>query len=152
MLYYDLALNVPLNNLYTYYIDDSITLKIGQKVLVDFRYKKQFAYVIKVATEITIDKSKIKPILKLFDFIISHDILRLIYFLHNYYQYPLGQVIFTVVPTIKIKDIDKIYKNKNSLILQNLQNNSSSFILSSSQFDALKSIRIYINQIIQKLL
>ncbi len=74
MLYYDLALNVPLNNLYTYYTDDSITLKIGQKVLVDFRYKKQFAYVIKVATEITIDKSKIKPILKLFDFVRTYGI------------------------------------------------------------------------------
>lgn len=143
MLYYDVVLDVPLNSNFTYCIDNVILIT-GQKVLVEFRNKKQIAYIVK---ELDVDAiqfslNKIKPIIEVYNFIISKDIFQLCLFLANYYKYPLGSTIFTVLPKSENKICQpKIIRNKQKLIsITNKENNYKAITYNLEQLSILKKI------------
>jgi primosomal protein N' (replication factor Y) len=150
MLCYELAFNLPLNKTFTYYLSKSFSaIGIGQIVLVEFKNKKNLACVVSKTIEPNISIDKIKPILEVFDFSISHDILQLIFFLHRYYQYPLGQTIFTVLPHYTIKNIKTpLSIKKKSIILNN--ESVLSVALNNQQAKTLCGIQSHIKANIRK--
>jgi primosomal protein N' (replication factor Y) len=143
LYYYDLALYVPLNSNFTYYINDIILVN-GQKVLVEFKNKKQIAYVVKNVdiNTIQINLDKIKPIIEVYDFIISKDIFQLCLFITNYYKYPLGLTIFTVLPNLQNKNYKlKNIRNKNKLVTVTAQKSEyKSIVYTSEQLIVLDKI------------
>lgn len=94
------VLDVPLNTAFSYTTD--ITIEIGSRVLVSFRNKKSIGFVIENnvnSTDVAIDISKLKPVLQVFPEKLGAEILDLIKFAAKYYAYPLGQTLFSAIPT-----------------------------------------------------
>lgn len=109
MYIFNVAIDVPLYQLFSYTSDENIT--IGSRVLVQFGSKKVVGFVFEQALppfEYAIDK--LKPILQVFNEQLASDSYELIKFAANYYHYPIGQTLFGAIPqswrkTLEIKPI-----------------------------------------------
>ena len=98
------ALNLPLYTAFDYSIPSTLSnIKPGVRVVVNFSSKTMVGVVIRknYKNEDTKTAYKIKEIDKVIDEepIIVKDILKLSYWAAEYYQHPIGQVIFSTIPS-----------------------------------------------------
>ncbi|MFD1243624.1 primosomal protein N' [Paralysiella testudinis] len=98
MIYHQLALNVPLDTLFTY--AHPHRLPEGTRVAVPFRGKTVAALVWAADVAAEIDSAKIRPIAQVFDHEppLDADWRALLQFAARYYHYPLGQAVFAALP------------------------------------------------------
>ena len=116
----NVALNLPLYGTYSYLIPEGIdNIKIGVRVEVPFGRKKLIGICVGVDKDSKLEKQtyKLKYLNNIIDKkpIMTSEILKLGKWASEYYQYPLGQVLFSCLPSkiksgsdIKITD-DKEY-------------------------------------------
>ena len=99
MIYHHIALNTILPPL-TYAHDTALPL--GSRVLVNLRGKPQIGVVWANHVQPEIDVNKILPILKIFDHepTLPENWRELIDFTARYYHYPIGQTVFTALPSL----------------------------------------------------
>lgn len=110
----NVVVDVPLNKMFSYTTDMEIA--IGSRVLVEFHRKPRVAFVIEYTENSEVDIAKLKPILQVFDEVLPHDTLDLIKFAAKYYVSPLGQTLFTAIPTNFKKPLDlKLTKRKSAI-------------------------------------
>ncbi|HRL01915.1 MAG TPA: primosomal protein N', partial [Vitreoscilla sp.] len=95
MFWHQLALNVPLERLFTYSHPE--VLPLGTRVVVTFRNKRHVAVVWAHTDELDFDASKVLPILEvLLDTPpLSEDWRAMMAFCSRYYLYPIGATVFT---------------------------------------------------------
>ena len=98
MLYYDVVVNVPLFQTYTY--SHPTPLDTGQRVVVSFRGKKVIALIWQQNAKPDFDPEKILPIEQAFSeqTILNAKWRELIDFCARYYHYPIGQTAFAALP------------------------------------------------------
>ncbi len=93
----NIALDVPLDRLFSYYCDQKLAL--GTRVLVSFGRKTIAGFVWdNEVTDVSINPQKIKAILEVFPEVLAPDTYELINFTAKYYHYPIGQVVFGAIP------------------------------------------------------
>ena len=93
------ALDVPLATLFDYSADESVVP--GQRVLVPFGTRKKVGVVMERVAESPLSATRIKPVLQVLlgSALLSARFLSLLKFCSNYYHYPIGQAVFTALPT-----------------------------------------------------
>ncbi|HYD34284.1 MAG TPA: primosomal protein N', partial [Methylophilaceae bacterium] len=93
------ALDVPLDTLFDY-LDGGIAVEVGQRVIVAFGRRKQIGIVADIVTQSDIPVAKLKPIEQAFvdEVPLGSEIFKLLKFCADYYQYPLGQALLSVLP------------------------------------------------------
>jgi primosomal protein N' (replication factor Y) len=93
------ALDVPLDTLFDY-LDGGFEAQIGQRVIVPFGRRKQVGMVAAIADESDVPLHKLKPILQSFgdEPPLDAEIFKLLRFCADYYQYPFGQALLSVLP------------------------------------------------------
>lgn len=97
MIYHQVAVDVPLDKLFTYRYHSRLSK--GQRVLVSFRRKTVVAIVWGSSELPEIDEDKILDIQQVFDEpLLPEQFLDMLAFTARYYHYPIGQTIFTALP------------------------------------------------------
>lgn len=93
------ALDVPLNRLFDYLSDDS-ALAVGQRVLVPFGRRNQIGIVMGFSQSSDISVEKLKSVKQAFlnETPLDAEVLKLIQFSAEYYQYPFGQAVMSALP------------------------------------------------------
>ena len=110
------AINVPINQLFDY-LSNYIPVKIGQYVTVPFGKRKVVGIVCAINSESDIHPSKLKSIIAADNEIIFDvAMFKLLNFVSDYYHYPIGQTIMSVVPARLKKNLNQ-YK-QSELIYQ----------------------------------
>tara|TARA_X000000368_G_scaffold409125_1_gene390637 strand:+ start:135 stop:461 length:327 start_codon:yes stop_codon:yes gene_type:complete len=98
------AINVPINALFDYLASDD-AIKIGQYVTVPFGKRKIVGIVYAISSESSIHPSKLKSIISVdSEIIFDNAMFKLLNFVSEYYHYPIGQTIMSVVP-VRLKKI-----------------------------------------------
>ncbi|MFM9913038.1 MAG: primosomal protein N' [Methylophilaceae bacterium] len=94
-----IALDLPLDKLFDY-AHGGFQPNIGQRVLVPFANKQVIGVVLAKATETNVPLSKLKTIIQVFDdaAVMLPATLKLLKFCADYYQYPLGQALLSILP------------------------------------------------------
>ena len=106
---FKIALDVPVNKFFDY-ISDEASIKIGQYVKVPFGKRNLIGICCETSIESEIPVDKLKRIISTENEIVfDESMLKLLYFVSDYYHHPIGQTIMSVVPS-RIK--------KNSLTLK----------------------------------
>lgn len=93
------ALDVPLNRLFDYLSDNS-EIRIGQRVLVPFGRRNQIGIVLTQSDSSDYPIEKLKSVKQVFmdETPLDAELLKLIRFSADYYQYPLGQALLSALP------------------------------------------------------
>jgi primosomal protein N' (replication factor Y) len=94
-----IALDVPLDRWFDY-LSAGQVVAVGQRVLVPFGRRSQIGIVMAVADTSDFAIEKLKPVLQVFadETPLDAEILRLIKFSADYYQYPFGQALLSALP------------------------------------------------------
>ena len=102
-----IALDVPVNKFFDYISNDE-NIKIGQYVKVPFGKRTLIGICCEIANESIVPADKLKSIVSIeSEIIFDASMLKLLYFVSDYYQHPIGQTIMSVVPSrIKKKFIN----------------------------------------------
>lgn len=98
MIYHNIAIDVPLNSLFTYSYDKKIP--VGRRVCVRFRGKKVAGVVLQSDVKPEIEISKIQAVEQVFDNepIFTNHWIELLKFTSHYYHYPIGSSVFCALP------------------------------------------------------
>ncbi len=117
----DVAVNYPLYQTFKYLVPNKLgKASIGARVLIPFGKKTVVGIVVKRGKQEDKNKTNfiVKPIIDLIDYdpIINSEIMKICFWASDYYEYPLGQVIFSTLPSqlkrgVVIKDI-KVFENQ----------------------------------------
>ena len=101
-----IALDVPLDRLFDY-ASNGQTARVGQRVLVPFGRKTVIGIVMGSADESDIPTEKLKAIIQIFadEPPLDSHTLNLIQFSADYYHYPLGQALLSILPA-RLKQIE----------------------------------------------
>jgi len=93
------ALDVPLNRLFDYLSDNS-EIRIGQRVLVPFGRRNQIGIVLSQSDSSDYPIENLKSVKQVFidETPLDAELLKLIRFSADYYQYPLGQALLSALP------------------------------------------------------
>jgi primosomal protein N' (replication factor Y) len=93
------ALDVPLDRLFDY-LSGNHHVQIGQRVLVPFGSRNQIGIVLGIADTSEVPIEKLKPIKQAFneETPLDAEMLSLIKFSADYYQYPFGQALLSSLP------------------------------------------------------
>lgn len=93
------ALDVPLDRLFDY-LDGGYEVAVGQRVIVSFGPRKQVGIVAAIDDKSELPTQKLKPILKAFadEPPLDAELFRLVRFCADYYHYPFGQALLSVLP------------------------------------------------------
>jgi len=93
------ALDIPLATLFDY--TSEVSVEVGQRVLVPFGNRRMVGVVMECGTETSLAAERIKPVLQVLQGAASLSglFLDLIKFCSDYYHYPIGQAVFTALPT-----------------------------------------------------
>ena len=93
------ALDVPLATLFDYMADEAVA--VGQRVLVPFGNRKMVGVVMECAVESSVTPERIRQVLQVLNGSVpmSALFLSLMRFCSEYYHYPIGQAVFTALPT-----------------------------------------------------
>jgi len=96
---FKVALDVPLDRLFDY-LSGGLIVQVGQRVLVPFGRRSQIGIVMALADTSEFSFEKLKPISQVFanEQPLNHEILSLIQFSADYYQYPFGQALLSALP------------------------------------------------------
>lgn len=94
-----IALDVPLDRLFDY-LSGHHHVQIGQRVLVEFGRRKQIGIVMVMTDNSDVPLEKLKPIAQAFteETPLDAEMLALIKFSADYYQYPFGQALLSSLP------------------------------------------------------
>ncbi|MEO6117807.1 MAG: primosomal protein N' [Methylotenera sp.] len=94
-----IALDVPLDRLFDY-LSGGVSVKIGQRVLVPFGRRSQIGIVMGLADTSDFPIEKLKPVMQVFadELLIDTEVLSLVKFSADYYQYPFGQALLASLP------------------------------------------------------
>lgn len=102
--YVHVALPVPLDRLFEYSIDvnDIGDYCCGSRVVVPFGNKEVIGIVIQTSHSSEYEKDKIKPVIQLVDnqAVFSDELMALGNWLSRFYLYPLGDVLFCMLPSL----------------------------------------------------
>ena len=100
-----IALDVPLDRLFDYlsgdqYVQIGQRVQVGQRVLVPFGRRNQIGIVMDTASTSDVAIEKLKPIMQAFvdEAPIDAEMLSLVKFSADYYQYPFGQALLSALP------------------------------------------------------
>ncbi|OOF62301.1 primosomal protein N' [Rodentibacter sp. Ppn85] len=106
------ALAVPLPRLFDYLAPDDTALVVGARVLVPFGRQKRVAIVVMFPTESDVAEEKLKKIIAPLDrgSLFSSVTLDWLYWAANYYQAPVGEVLFQALP-VKLRNGENVVKN-----------------------------------------
>ena len=98
MYWHQLALNVPLERLFTYSHPEPLPL--GTRVVVTFRGKRNVAVVWAHTDELDFDANKVLPIVEVLQDTppLSEAWRAMMAFCSRYYLYPIGATVFTALP------------------------------------------------------
>ncbi|GBG13744.1 primosomal protein N' [Novimethylophilus kurashikiensis] len=93
------ALDVPLDTLFDY-LDAGHQAEVGMRVLVPFGRRQMVGVVLEIVEQSQLDNDALKPVLEVYggEPTLSSEILRLLNFCADYYHYPLGQIVMSVLP------------------------------------------------------
>lgn len=93
------ALDVPLNRLFDY-LSDKSEIRIGQRVLVPFGRRNLIGIVLSQSDSSDYPIEKLKSVKQVFidETPLDAELLKLIRFSADYYQYPLGQALLSALP------------------------------------------------------
>ena len=94
-----IALDVPLDRLFDY-LDGGYGVQVGQRVLVPFGNRNQIGIVMGVADSSEVPPEKLKPVVQAFveEPVLYAEMLSLVRFSADYYQYPFGQALLSSLP------------------------------------------------------
>ena len=113
-----IALDVPVNKFFDYISNDE-NIKIGQYVKVPFGKRTLIGICCEIANESIVPADKLKSIVSIeSEIIFDAPMLKLLYFVSDYYQHPIGQTIMSVVPS-RIKKNSLTSKKKELLFKAN---------------------------------
>ena len=113
-----IALDVPVNKFFDYISNDE-NIKIGQYVKVPFGKRTLIGICCEIANESIVPTDKLKSIVSIeSEIIFDAPMLKLLYFVSDYYQHPIGQTIMSVVPS-RIKKNSLTSKKKELLFKAN---------------------------------
>ena len=113
----NIAFNLPLYETFDYVIRENLAnVKVGMRVRASFGRKKYIGIINEIKNEENLEnkKYKLKEIDEIIDTkpILTKEIIKLCKWSSNYYQYPLGQVYFSCIPSRlkqgKASDVKKI--------------------------------------------
>jgi len=94
-----IALDVPLDRLFDY-LSGEYGVQVGQRVLVPFGNRNQIGIVMGIAETSDVAIEKLKPVIQAFneEIPLNAEMLSLIRFSADYYQYPFGQALLSSLP------------------------------------------------------
>ena len=94
-----IALDVPLDRLFDY-LGNGQPVQVGQRVLVPFGRRNQIGIVMGIADTSDVAIEKLKPIMQAFvdEVPLDAEMLSLVKFSADYYQYPFGQALLSALP------------------------------------------------------
>jgi primosomal protein N' (replication factor Y) len=94
------ALDVPLSTLFDYVLADDIAVVPGQRVVVPFGRKQVVGVAMECVADSALAAEKIRPVVQILDEIppLPEELLVLLRFCSDYYQYPLGATILSALP------------------------------------------------------
>ena len=99
--YIRIALNLPLDQLFTYEVSPEFKgeIEIGKRVLVPFRNRKKVGVVIEITKE-KLPQKNIREIIQVIDEIpvFNQTLLKLAHWIKDYYFCSLGQILYTFYP------------------------------------------------------
>jgi len=107
------ALPTPLRHCFDYLATTEDEKKlIGTRVLVPFGRRKMIGVVVDIASESKLPKTQLKSIINVIDEtpVVTSKIMALAKWAKDYYHHPIGEVIFSVLPTLLKKDTPAIIK------------------------------------------
>ena len=104
MKYWQIAIASPLRQLFDYLPPESSPALVptpGMRVRVPFGRRSMIGIVVRTTTHSQIDPAKLKPILEVLDetALLPASLFKFFQTLSDYYQYPLGEVLHTALPT-----------------------------------------------------
>ena len=136
IFYYDVAIPIPIRETFTYECKESI--QVGSRVLVEFRKKKVVGHIVKEVIKkpnfYTIQISEIldeEPIFK------SNDI-DILFWLADYYQHPIGEVLDTFCPPTLRKPVKRNIHSRNIQPEYKAFSNDKKVTLNKEQAESLK--------------
>jgi primosomal protein N' (replication factor Y) len=103
------AVPTPLRRTFDYIFPEKLKTKlegdlpvVGTRVTVEFGRRTLVALIIEVTDRSDIALEKLKPVNDILDLspILSPDLLKLFSWAANYYQYPIGEALFTALPAL----------------------------------------------------
>jgi primosomal protein N' (replication factor Y) len=103
------AVPTPLRRTFDYIFPEKLKTKlegdlplVGSRVTVEFGRRTLVALIIEVTDRSDIALEKLKPVNDILDLspILSPDLLKLFSWAANYYQYPIGEALFTALPAL----------------------------------------------------
>ena len=94
----NIALDVPLNRTFDYLSGDFVA-RMGSRVIVPFAGRSLVGVVLEVKQTSDFPIEKLKPVTHVFDDVVFNaENLKLLKFCADYYHYPLGQALISVLP------------------------------------------------------
>ncbi|RTZ61491.1 MAG: primosomal protein N', partial [Gammaproteobacteria bacterium] len=101
-MYVKIALPVPLRKAFDYHCGASTNLPRGARVRVPFGSRNLVGVVLGHSETPEFDRSKIRPVSKIIDHepILPENLLSLLEWTAGYYHHPVGETIFTALPTL----------------------------------------------------
>ena len=123
----NVAVNYPLYQTFKYSVPNKIgKVNIGERVLVPFGKKTVVGIVVKREKQVNKDKINyiLKPIIDIIDDhpVVNPEIMKICTWASDYYEYPLGQVIFGALPSqlkqgVPIANV-KIFENQHKKVAE----------------------------------
>ena len=120
------AINVPIHRLFDY-LANTESFSVGQYVTIPFGRRKIIGIICEVSSHSDIHPSKLKKVISGdSEIIFDEEMFKLLNFVSEYYHYPIGQTIMSVVPGRLKKNLNQLRKFE--LIYQATPNLTNDFI------------------------
>ena len=139
IFYYDIAVNLPLRQCFTY--KSNIEIKNGMRVVVPFGKKNIIGIVIKKQINLNTDKD-LKEIKSVADEYTCFDksIFKTILWASDYYHHPIGEVFFSFIPTMLRKNNNKTISKSSTNIEYKINNDDKNLKLTPEQKNNLQKL------------
>lgn len=107
-----IALDIPLDGVFDY-LANGTEVAVGQRVVVPFGPRRQVGIVVARVAESDVPVSKLKPIITAFpeEVPIDQETFQLMQFCADYYQYPFGQALLSILPA-RLRQTDPAVSRK----------------------------------------
>ena len=102
------AIDVPINQLFDYLPNEQI-FSIGQYVTIPFGRRKMIGVIYGISLSSNIHPSKLKSVINVDpEIIFDAPMFKLLTFVSEYYHYPIGQTVMSVVPSRLKKNLNQL--------------------------------------------
>ena len=102
------AIDVPINQLFDY-LPNKNSFSIGQYVTIPFGNRKVIGVICEISFNSDIHPSKLKSVINVDpEIIFDAQMIKLLNFVSQYYHYPIGQTIMSVVPSRLKKNLNQL--------------------------------------------